>query len=151
MSNFTTFMMSGAQDKQFEIKYNQLVRVVSQYLGTSDLAKVPYTGAVSNVNLGSFTITAGNLSGTNTGDQDLSGYSLTTHNHGLNNLTEKSYNSLTDKPSLFSGSYTDLSNKPTIPTALSNLTKDINFDERYYTETEIDTKIGDIETLLAAL
>lgn len=41
-----------------------------------------------------------NLSGTNTGDQDLSGYSTTTHNHSLNNLTEKSYNSLTDKPSI---------------------------------------------------
>ena len=38
-----------------------------------------------------------------------------------------------------------------IPTALSGLTKDINFDERYYTETEIDTKIGDIETLLSEL
>ena len=38
-----------------------------------------------------------------------------------------------------------------IPTALSELTKDINFDERYYTETEIDTKIGDIETLLGAI
>lgn len=40
------------------------------------------------------------VSGINTGDQDLSGYSLTTHNHSLNNLTEKSYNSLTDKPSI---------------------------------------------------
>ena len=38
-----------------------------------------------------------------------------------------------------------------IPTALSELTKDINFDERYYTESEIDTKIGDIETLLGAI
>ena len=38
-----------------------------------------------------------------------------------------------------------------IPTALSGLTKDINFDERYYTEIEIDAKIGDIETLLGAI
>ena len=38
-----------------------------------------------------------------------------------------------------------------IPTALSELSKDINFDERYYTETEIDTKIGDIESLLGAI
>lgn len=29
-----------------------------------------------------------------------------------------------------------------IPTALSELSKDINFDERYYTETEIDNKIN---------
>lgn len=34
---------------------------------------VPYTGATSDVNLGSNNITANNLSGTNTGDQDLSG------------------------------------------------------------------------------
>ena len=38
-----------------------------------------------------------------------------------------------------------------IPTALSELSKDINFDERYYTEIEIDAKIGDIETLLGAI
>ena len=38
-----------------------------------------------------------------------------------------------------------------IPTALSGLTKDINFDERYYTEIEIDAKIGDIEILLGAI
>ena len=38
-----------------------------------------------------------------------------------------------------------------IPTKLSELTKDINFDERYYTEIEIDAKIGNIETLLGAI
>ena len=38
-----------------------------------------------------------------------------------------------------------------IPTALSELSKDINFDERYYTEEEIDAKIGNIETLLGAI
>ena len=32
--------------------------------------------------------------------------------------------------------------KTDIPTKLSELTKDINFDERYYTETEIDTKLA---------
>lgn len=39
-----------------------------------------------------------------------------------------------------------------IPTELSQLVKgDFNLDERYYTETEIDTMIGDIETLLEAI
>ena len=33
--------------------------------------------------------------------------------------------------------------KTDIPTKLSELTKDINFDERYYTETEIDTKLNE--------
>lgn len=35
---------------------------------------VPYTGATSDLDLGLNDISAGNLSGTNTGDQDLSGY-----------------------------------------------------------------------------
>ena len=34
----------------------------------------------------------------------------------------KSYNDLTDKPTLFSGDYDDLTNKPTIPADVSNLT-----------------------------
>ena len=38
-----------------------------------------------------------------------------------------SYNDLTNKPTLFSGSYTDLTNKPTIPTATSQLTNDSGF------------------------
>lgn len=47
-----------------------------------------------------------------------SGYSTTSHNHSLANLTEKSYNSLTDKPSTFP------------PSSHTH-------DDRYYTETEI--------------
>jgi len=38
--------------------------------------------------------------------------------------------SLTEKPTI-----------PTVPTALSAFTKDINFDEKYYTESEINTLI----------
>ena len=38
------------------------------------------------------------LSGSNTGDQDLSGYATVNHNHNLADLNEKSYNSLSDKP-----------------------------------------------------
>lgn len=50
-----------------------------------------------------------------------------------NDLTNKptlfsgSYNDLTDKPTLFSGNYNDLTNKPTIPTAVSQLTNDSGF------------------------
>jgi len=60
--------------------------------------------------------------------EGLDAKSDTTHNHTLLSLSEKSYNSLTDKP--------------TIPTALSSLTKDINFDERYYTETEANSLLA---------
>jgi hypothetical protein len=38
---------------------------------------VPYTGATNNVNLGANTFTASNVSGNNTGDQDLSGLATT--------------------------------------------------------------------------
>ena len=59
---------------------------------------------------------------------DLNNKSDINHNHTLLSLSEKSYNSLTDKP--------------TIPTALSSLTKDINFDERYFTETEANNLLA---------
>ena len=62
----------------------------------------------------------------------LLGYGITdaaslNHNHALSSLSEKSYNSLTDKPSLAavatSGSYNDLTDKPTIigsPISIAN-------------------------------
>lgn len=140
--------------------------------------KEPLKGADDNYVTDAQLIVISNTSGTNTGDQDLSGLqpkeigkglstndytdaekalvatipdkadinhihaisdvtglqtalntkSDTSHNHSLNSLTEKSYNSLTDKP--------------TIPT---------DFNTLYYTKSEIDTKIGDIETLLGAI
>lgn len=40
-----------------------------------------------------------------------------------------SYNDLTNKPTLFSGDYDDLTNKPSIPTKISDLTDDSNFLE----------------------
>jgi len=43
--------------------------------------------------------------------------------------TTGSYNSLRNKPELFSGDYTDLTNKPTIPTRFSELTNDQVFIE----------------------
>jgi len=39
----------------------------------------------------------------------------------------------------------EVATKDEIPTKLSALIKDINFDERYYTETEIDTKLGNVQ------
>ena len=46
-----------------------------------------------------------------------------------------SYNDLTNKPTLFSGNYNDLSNKPTIPSNTSQLTNDSGFLTNY-TETD---------------
>ena len=48
-----------------------------------------------------------------------------------------SYNDLTDKPTLFSGNYNDLSNKPTIPDELSDLSDDST--HRLVTDTEKST------------
>lgn len=46
-----------------------------------------------------------------------------------------SYNDLTNKPTLFSGNYNDLSNKPTIPSKTSDLNNDSGFITGY-TETD---------------
>lgn len=51
------------------------------------------------------------------------------HTHTLNSLSERSYNSLTDRP--------------TLPTNLSDLNKDITFDERYFTEAEVTNLLDD--------
>ena len=46
-----------------------------------------------------------------------------------------SYNDLTDKPTLFSGDYNDLTNKPTIPSKTSDLTNDSDFATSGYVQT----------------
>ena len=70
-----------------------------------------------------------NISGVNTGDQDLSGYSLMSHNHSLADLTEKSYDSLTDKPTI-----------PVVPTAVSAFTNDSGYITNvYHDNTKSDT------------
>lgn len=67
-------------------------------------------------------------------------------------------NTVALKSELFSGDYDDLTNKPTIPTATSDLTNDSGYITssvsnltNYYDKTYIDNAIGDIETLLAAI
>ena len=54
--------------------------------------------------------------------------------------TSGSYNDLTDKPTLFSGNYNDLTNKPTIPDELSDLSDDST--HRLVTDTEKSTWNG---------
>ena len=58
-----------------------------------------------------------------------------------------SYNDLTDKPTLFSGNYTDLTNKPTIPDELSDLTDDTT--HRLVTDTEKTTWSGKQDALVS--
>ena len=61
--------------------------------------------------------------------------------------TSGSYNDLTNKPTLFSGNYNDLTNKPTIPTVptkVSAFTNDAGYltsvPSEYVTETELNAK-----------
>ena len=55
-----------------------------------------------------------------------------------------SYNDLTDKPTLFSGSYNDLTDKPTIPSKTSDLANDSNFATSAYVDTKLS--ISDFNT-----
>ena len=70
---------------------------------------------------------------------------------GLNNLLVGELYYVSDSQLLAQATAINQFKLYDIPTALSELSKDINFDERYYTEAEIDNKIGDIETLLGAI
>ena len=62
-----------------------------------------------------------------------------------------SYNQLTNKPTLFSGSYTDLADKPSIPTANSQLINDSNYLTESQVVTLLDRDIGDFGASLATV
>ena len=85
------------------------------------------------IEAGSFKMTGGTSSEFLKADGSIDSSTYSTFSGSYNDLTNKptlfsgSYNDLTNKPTLFSGSYTDLTNKPTIPTATSQLTNDSGF------------------------
>lgn len=114
--------------------------------GTSDYEDLNNKPSINNVEL------SGNKSLNDLGIQPAGSYALASDiptnlsqltddtTHRLVTDTEKttwnnksdfsgSYNDLTDKPTLFSGDYDDLTNKPSIPTKISDLTDDSNFLE----------------------
>lgn len=64
----------------------------------------------------------------------------------VKNITEENITSWNNK-SNFSGSYNDLTNKPTIPTSTSQLTNDSD----YTTTAYVNGLIGDINSVLASL
>ena len=82
---------------------------------------------------GSFKKTGGTSSEFLKADGSIDSSTYSTFSGSYADLTNKptlfsgSYNDLSNKPTLFSGSYTDLTNKPTIPTLTSQLTNDSGF------------------------
>ena len=82
---------------------------------------------------GSFKKTGGTSSEFLKADGSIDSSTYSTFSGSYTDLTNKptlfsgSYTDLSNKPTLFSGSYTDLSNTPTIPTATSQLTNDSGF------------------------
>ena len=85
------------------------------------------------VEAGSFKMTGGTSSEFLKADGSIDSSTYSTFSGSYADLTNKptlfsgSYNDLSNKPTLFSGSYTDLTNKPTIPTTTSQLTNDSGF------------------------
>ena len=85
------------------------------------------------IEAGSFKMTGGTAAEFLKADGSIDSSTYSTFSGSYTDLTNKptlfsgSYNDLTNKPTLFSGSYTDLTNKPTIPTATSQLTNDSGF------------------------
>ncbi len=85
------------------------------------------------IEAGSFKMTGGTAAEFLKADGSIDSSTYSTFSGSYTDLTNKptlfsgSYTDLSNKPTLFSGSYTDLSNKPTIPTATSQLTNDSGF------------------------
>ena len=85
------------------------------------------------IEAGSFKMTGGTSSEFLKADGSIDSSTYSTFSGSYTDLTNKptlfsgSYNDLSNRPTLFSGSYTDLTNKPTIPTATSQLTNDSGF------------------------
>ena len=85
------------------------------------------------IEAGSFKMTGGTSSEFLKADGSIDSSTYSTFSGSYTDLSNKptlfsgSYTDLTNKPTLFSGAYADLTGKPTIPTATSQLTNDSGF------------------------
>ena len=75
-------------------------------------------------------------------ENDLNFINITQLNTKADKVHTHSYNNLEDLPTLFSGNYNDLLNKPTVPSKTSELTNDSSFT----TSTQLATKADKIHT-----
>ena len=98
--------------------------------------------SINFVSGASVSVTNGTANVTITGGSNFSG--------SYNDLTNKptlfsgSYTDLTNKPSLFSGAYADLSGKPTVPTDVSQLTDTQNLIDSYTLPTASTSVLGGV-------
>lgn len=125
---------SRLSDSRIPLPHNQEIDTINGL--TSALSnKEPLRGAGDNYVTDAQLVVISNTSGTNTGDQDLSGLQPKEIGKGL------STNDYTDTDRDLVATIPNKADTSSVPTKLSDLDKDINFDERYYTESEIDTKL----------
>ena len=75
-------------------------------------------------------------------ENDLNFVNITQLNTKADKVHTHSYNNLEDLPTLFSGNYNDLINRPTVPSKTSELTNDSSFT----TSTQLATKADKIHT-----
>ena len=75
-------------------------------------------------------------------ENDLNFVNITQLNTKADKIHTHSYNNLEDLPTLFSGNYNDLINRPTVPSKTSELTNDSSFT----TSTQLATKADKIHT-----
>ena len=123
----STYKTKTENDALYQAKGNYLTSVPSEYVTETELNNKGYL----------------------TEHQDISNLATKNelHSHSnktiLDSITQTNITNWNNK-SEFSGSYNDLSNKPTIPTKTSQLTNDSNFitsiPSEYITETELNAK-----------
>lgn len=139
--NGTSITSGGVANLLTETAYNSSTNKIATM---SDLPTVP-------TNISSFTNDSGFITSetdpvfTASAASGISSSDISNWNSKSN--FSGSYNDLTDKPTLFSGDYTDLTNKPTIPDELSDLTDDTT--HRLVTDSEKTTWGGKQDALVS--
>lgn len=138
--------------------YGQTKFIIKQVSGSTNVG-IGTTNPSEKLNvsgniLATGTITGSNLSGTNTGDQDLSGYALTSHNHngvyqpagtyntiiGTDSDIDTSGATIIDNIYVTDGVITSMGTRTLTIGDIGAAAASHNHDDRYYTEAESDSR-----------
>ena len=143
--------LSNKADKSelFSKDYNDLTNKPTIPTATSQLTND--SGFITSSNIPTKTSQLTNDSGYLTTHQDISGKAnvsdLNAHKNDTTSHITSAERTAWNNKSNFSGSYNDLTNKPTIPSKTSQLTNDSGFITTYTNTTYTLTKSGNIITL----